>query len=89
MVNKFFFVFSYASIEFIDQAVDCRVHVLFCCVSVNRTTIYINGSFRLVPQFLNCEDAVHAGHEIKMPSDFLDLAFNITSESIGHFDMMA
>ena len=89
MINEFFFVFSYSPFEFVDKAVNSGIHVFFGVVSVNRTTVYVDACFCLVAQFLDREDTVDVRHQVKMTLDLLDLGFNISSECIGYFDVMA
>ena len=72
VINQFFFVFSYSSFEFINEAVNGGVHIFFGVVCVNRTTVHVYAGFCLVAQFLDRKDAVDVGDEVKMSLDLLD-----------------
>ena len=89
VVDHLFFVFSDPSFQLVDEAVYCRVHVFFGVIGVNLATVYLDGGFRLVPEFLDRKDAAYIRNKIKMPCDFFDLGLDITSEGLGYLDMMA
>jgi len=89
VVNELFFVLSYPSIKFIDEAVNRGVHVFFNCVGVDRTTIYIDRGFGFMAQLLDGENAAHVGHQVKVALDFFYFRFNISSQGFSDFNMMA
>lgn len=89
VVDELFFVFSYPPIQFVYEAINCRVHIFFGVISVDRTTIYVDCSFGLMPEFFHREDTVYVRHKIKMPFDLLNLRFDITSKGFGYLNVMA
>ena len=89
MVNHFFFVFSDPSFQFVYEAVYRGVHVFFCVIGIDLAAIYFHGGFRLMPEFLHREDAVHIRDKIKVPCNLLNLGLDITSEGLGYIDVVA
>lgn len=67
MALNFFLVTNYLSIEFVDQGVDGRIHVL-----VDRVGEYVGAGdmyrgFRLLYQFFHAEYDMHIADMIEMP----------------------
>ena len=89
MIDKFFFIFSYSSIQFVHKAIDGGVHVFFGVIGVNRTAIYLDRGFSFMPQFFYRKDTVYVRHQIEMTLDLFDFGLDITSEGIGYLDVMA
>jgi hypothetical protein len=89
VIDKLLFIFSYPPIEYVDQAIDCRVHVFFGVISVNRTTIYLYGRFSFVPEFLDSKNTVYVRHKIEMALDLFNFGFDVTPQGFGYLDVMA
>lgn len=49
VVNKFFFVLAHAPFKFVDEAINCGVHVLFDVVTINGTAIDAGSGLGFVP----------------------------------------
>lgn len=48
MVHKFFFVFLYLAIQFVDKPVDCGIHIVFSCIGIYFAAIHTHRCFCLM-----------------------------------------
>ncbi len=72
MIDEFFLVLPYAPFEFVYEAVNGSVHVLFCLIGINSIAIYVDCGFGLVPKFFDGQDTMDVRHEVKVSGCFLD-----------------
>jgi hypothetical protein len=58
-------------------------------IGVDRTTIYTDGCFGFMPEFLDGQNTLDVRHEVKVTGCFVNLGFDVFSKRISDFNVVA
>lgn len=83
------FVFDQLTVEFVDQQVDGRVHVLMFRIGYDLATGDAQGSFDLLLQFLDLHDHLNIGDLVEMALQTAQFLADIVAQGVGHIQLMA
>jgi len=89
VIDELFFVFSDSSFDFVHETIYRCVHVLFGVIGVDRTTIYANSCFGFVPEFFDGQNTLDVRHKVKVTGSFVNFGFDVFSQRISDFDVVA
>src|SRR5262245_40157749 len=88
VVGELFLVLLDAPIQLVRQRIDGRVHVLVGRIGVDAPAAHLDRRFRLLPQLLDRQDAMHVDQRLEVARDPLELLRDVAAERGRDLDVV-
>ncbi len=87
--NRFFLVFKKLSIEFVDQRINCGIHVHRVCVGEEFSARNVRGCFCQVLKLLHVKNDVNMSNLVGVAVELFKLLIDVFVDGVGKVDVVA